>query len=81
MKKVTSDDLWFDFETAPPYCGNISIKYGELSKVLAWCQARCEGKFRWLQAEMPNDDNNKNGTYEFYFTEKADLLVFMLHWA
>jgi hypothetical protein len=32
MRKVTSDDLWFDFETAPPYRGNISIKYGELSK-------------------------------------------------
>lgn len=79
--KITTEDLWFDTAEVPPYSGIITEKFGDLGKVLEWCRLNCNGKFRWLSVDLPNYDNNKNGTYEFFFTDKNDHLLFMLHWA
>ena len=57
----------------------VSVKYGDLNKVIEWCVDNC--KEDWDLAEIEEFGGSTNGIYHFTFADDRDALIFSLRWA
>ena len=52
---------------------NIEVPYGELQKIVEWCDRNCTSDWRYME-----DVNNQWGGYEFFFESDRDYVAFLL---
>jgi hypothetical protein len=57
------------------YNTDISIKYGELSHYLQWCETNCKGKWSITIKEPAGSDP---GSYNFSFENELDYMTFII---
>lgn len=61
---------------------NLTIPFGELQKVLDWCNHNCEKDWAWSQSDTfyipPNNFNQVLNVYTFSFESDKDCVAFKL---
>ena len=57
----------------------VSVKYGELDEVIAWCTMNCN--LEWDLSEVTEYGGASNGSYQFSFHDDKDAVYFSLRWS
>ena len=57
------------------YKTEISIKFGELTKIVNWCESQCSSEWGYDTKDYAGSDPGK---YMFYFGNEADYINFIL---
>lgn len=57
------------------YNADIDIKYGDLSKVIRWCDENCKDNWTF---DVKLDAGQEAGTYGFKFESELDLFSFLV---
>lgn len=74
---VDPTDLWFDHTKIPRHFIDVGLEFGELSKVVDWCEQTCIGTYRFTTLR---DADDTHLGYRFFFKSKKDLLLFAITW-
>ncbi len=64
--------------TSFAYSSPVTLEFGQLEPVLAWCRTELVGEWRWEY--YPCDAPGK-WQYRFYFDSERDCLAVTLKWA
>ena len=60
------------------FAREISMPWGGIDRVLAWCRQELPGEWRWQLVAPANDI--APGRYIFYFDESRDVVAFAMRW-
>lgn len=52
---------------------NVSVPFGELKKVVQWCENNCTGDWRFME-----DVNDQWNAFDFFFESDRDYVAFLL---
>ena len=61
--------------TENSFSTNIKIKYGQLAKVIEWCQNNAKRDWSY---DVVESAGSMIGEYDFFFTDEDDYINFLL---